>query len=106
MAGGALVGVWQARILRAVVPAAGAWVPANVLGWSAAATAVGTADALFQARVLGGAAGALVYLGLVASGGLLLGVITGRSLRRLLAGPKDCWPQAAAGSCSLRGPEA
>ena len=83
IAGGTLASIWQARILRTAVSGAAAWIPASVLGWSAAAAAVGTADVLFQARMLGGAAGALVYLGLVVSGGLLLGVITGVSLRTL-----------------------
>ena len=85
--GGALAGIWQTRILRSHATDAWMWIPANVLGWSAAAAAVAMADGLFQARVLGGAAGALVYLGLVVSGGVLLGVVTGVSLRKLFADP-------------------
>jgi peptidoglycan/LPS O-acetylase OafA/YrhL len=90
IAGGALAGIWQARILRAHVTDAWIWIPASILGWSAAAAAVAMADGLFQSRTLGGALGALVYLGLVVSGGLLLGVITGVSLRKLFERrPKD-----------------
>jgi hypothetical protein len=82
--GGIVLGIWQALILGGRVPGAWTWVPASVLGWGAAAGGIGVADALFRARALGGASGALTYLGLVSCGGLLLGIITGVALVRLL----------------------
>ena len=53
VAGGALVGTWQALILRARVPGAWTWVSANVLGW---VTAPAVARAIAENPVLAGAA--------------------------------------------------
>jgi hypothetical protein len=74
--GGALVGLWQAFLLRSVLRRVGLWIAVSTVGWSLAAAAAGAADTLYRAHTIVGLAGALSYLGLIAVGGLLLGVIT------------------------------
>ncbi len=82
--GGLLVGALQASLLRPHLDRALAWAPSCALAWLAAAGTTAAADALFTARPLAGIAGALAYLGLVASGGLVLGLVGGLGLRALL----------------------
>ena len=74
---GLIVGVSQALLLRPRFTPAAAWVAATVLGWSLASGSVALADRLVRFKTLRGIPGALAYLGLVASGGLVLAVITG-----------------------------
>ncbi len=82
--GGLLIGIWQAVILRSHVRKAGLWIIASVIGWMLAAGTAALADSLPRTHVLRGIWGALAYLGLVAAGGLVLGIITGLSLEWLL----------------------
>lgn len=80
---GLIVGVWQARLLRARFEQTEWWIAGSVLGWSLAAGLVGLADAMFRARSIRGIWGALLYLGCLAGGGLILGLVTGLALTRL-----------------------
>jgi hypothetical protein len=75
--GGLIAGGWQVIILREHVRKAWPWVAASVLGWSLAAATSSVADALSRGRALRGLGGAAVYLGVVAAGGLVLGLVTG-----------------------------
>ncbi len=82
--GGLVVGVWQAALLSPSIGRASSWVVANVLGWVLASGSVAVADFLVKATAISGISGAIVYLCLVASGGVFLAVITGFVLVRLL----------------------
>ena len=75
--GGLIVGGWQSVILRARFRNTHWWVVASVLGWTLAAGTSSAADFLSRSHSLRGLAGALAYLGIVASGGLVLGLVTG-----------------------------
>lgn len=81
-AAGLVAGVWQARLLRQRFDGAWAWVGASVAGWVLAAGAVAIADLPQRGRSLRGILGALAFLGTVAVGGLLLGLVTGIALAR------------------------
>jgi hypothetical protein len=76
-AGGLIVGGWQAIILRARFRKTLWWVVASALGWTLAAGTSAFADSLSRSHALRGLSGALAYLGVVASGGLVLGLVTG-----------------------------
>jgi hypothetical protein len=82
--GGLVVGAWQALVLRLRVHNAGWWVVGSVVGWTLASGAVAAADHLTRSHSVRGVWGALVYLSVVASVGLVLGVVTGISLVWLL----------------------
>ena len=82
--GGLVVGVWQAALLSPSVGRADPWVAASVLGWVLASGSVALADDVVRAKDITGIPGALAYLCLVASGGVLLAVSTGVVLVRLL----------------------
>jgi hypothetical protein len=82
--GGCFVGVWQAFILRQRVHGAQWWAVASALGWTLAGGMAAVADGLTRGQQFRGLGGALAYLGLVASGGLVLGMITGVALTRML----------------------
>ena len=82
--GGLLAGIWQALILRRRFSRTGSWVVASALGWSFAAGAVAASDFLFTARVLEGILGAVIYLGCIACGGLVLGLPTGACIAWML----------------------
>lgn len=84
MVGGLVVGVWQARLLRPVVRGRAAWVVASTMGWTLAAGMVAVADATARAGQLQGLFGALVFLGMVALGGVVLGLVTGATLSRMV----------------------
>ena len=81
--GGLLVSLWQARLLRARFVNAASWVPASFIGWTLTAVSAGLSDYLTRSRAVPGLAGALLFLGLVAIGGPLLGWASGLALRRL-----------------------
>jgi hypothetical protein len=83
-AAGVIVGAWQAILLRPYSDRAWMWVVANVIGWTLAALTVYAADSQFRAPNVGGLVGALLYLGTIAAGGLLLGLVTGVALTRVL----------------------
>lgn len=76
-AGGLIAGGWQAIILRARFRKTLLWVVASALGWTLAAATSAVADPVSRLPALRGLWGALVYLGIVAAGGLVLGLVTG-----------------------------
>jgi hypothetical protein len=78
--GGLIVGIWQAFLLRPRLRNTSWWVAASVAGWSLAAGAAFIADSLQHSKSLRGLWGAFVYLGIIAVGGLILGLVTGASL--------------------------
>ncbi len=75
--GGLIAGGWQALILRPHFRRAGSWVVASGLGWTLAAGTASVADSLSRSHSIRGLWGAVAYLGIVAAGGLILGVVTG-----------------------------
>lgn len=82
--GGLTVGVWQALLLRSRFRGTGLWVAASVLGWMLAGGTSAAADVLSRSQSLRGIWGALAFLGIVAVGGLILGLVTGAALVRLV----------------------
>lgn len=93
--GGLIAGIWQARLLRRWFGRAGWWVVASVLGWSLAAGLGALADGLSRAYAFRGVWGALAYLGIIAAGGLILGVLTGLALAGLVREPAATQSAAA-----------
>lgn len=81
--GGLIVGAWQARLLRPYFRGTGSWVAASAVGWSLSAGAAALADSGRVSQSVRGIAGALLFLGIVAFGGLVLGLVTGVALARL-----------------------
>jgi hypothetical protein len=81
--GGLLVGAWQARLLRPHFRRTGSWTAASAVGWFLAAGAAALADAGRVSQSIRGIAGALLFLAIVAFGGLVLGLVTGAALARL-----------------------
>lgn len=81
--GGLIVGVWQARPLRPRFRGTTSWVAASAVGWSLSAGPAALADSGRISQSVRGIAGALLFLGIVAFGGLLLGLVTGAALARL-----------------------
>lgn len=75
--GGLIAGGWQALILRKRFRKTLWWVVASALGWTLAAGTSAVADPLSRFPALRGIWGAFVYLGVVAAGGLILGLVTG-----------------------------
>lgn len=78
--GGLIVGSWQALILRSRFRKAGWWIVASLLGWTLAAGTSSVADSLPRRYAIRGIGGALLYLGIVFAGGLILGLVTGPCL--------------------------
>jgi hypothetical protein len=78
--GGLIIGTWQALILRSRFRQTGWWIVASILGWTLAAGTSAIADSLPRTHAIRGIWGAVVYLGLVAVGGLILGIVTGLCL--------------------------
>jgi hypothetical protein len=85
--GGIVAGFRQAYLLRAHKLRSEWWILISGVGWMLAALSSGAADALGRAHFIRGLAGAIVYLGLTAAGGLVLGATTGVVLVRLLRAP-------------------
>lgn len=85
--GGLIAGIWQALLLRRWFGRAGWWVVASLLGWSLAAGLGELADGMSRAYSFRGIWGALAYLGIIAAGGLILGVVTGMALAGLVREP-------------------
>ena len=77
---GLIAGGWQAILLRPHLAWSGWWIPASVLGWTAAAGTTALADSLTRSHAIRGLPGAALYLALVALGGLVLGGISGPTL--------------------------
>jgi hypothetical protein len=83
-AGGIAAGLWQACLLRPRATRAGWWILISAFGWALAALVAGSADTMTRGHAVRGIAGALLYLAIVAIGGLVLGASTGMGLVRLL----------------------
>jgi hypothetical protein len=81
--GGLLIGIWQALILRSRLRQSGWWIVASVLGWTLAAGMPALADSP-RLHAIRGIWGALAYLGIIAAGGLILGIVTGLCLAWLV----------------------
>jgi hypothetical protein len=81
--GGLIVGAWQASILKTRLPGAPSWLVASAVGWTLAAAAALMADSP-QLHAIRGLAGALAYLGTIAVGGVILGLVTGAALAWML----------------------
>lgn len=81
VAGGLIAGVLQAHLLRRLTRRAALWIPASLLGWAAGAATVAVP---WQSMPLPGIAGALLYVAILLSGGVLLGLVTGVALTSLL----------------------
>ena len=81
--GGLIVGIWQALILRSRLRQTGWWIVASALGWALAGGTSAMADSP-RAHAIRGIWGAVVYLGIIAAGGLILGLVTGLCLAWLL----------------------
>jgi hypothetical protein len=86
--GGIIAGVWQALILRPHFRSAGWWAPATAAGWTIAARTAYVADSWTRSHSIRGFKGLFVYLGIVAAGGLILGLITGFCLAWMTGGRK------------------
>ena len=78
---GLSIGILQSRLLPASAVTSGRWIVANAIGWTVAAAAVAWADTFTRTLGIRGVAGALIYLGVVASGGVALGLTTGFAMR-------------------------
>jgi hypothetical protein len=81
--GGLIIGTWQALILRSRLRKPGWWIVASALGWTLAAGTSAIADSP-RARAIRGIWGAVAYLGIIAAGGLILGLVTGLCLAWLV----------------------
>jgi hypothetical protein len=80
--GGLFVGLLQWRVLRLDAGRAAGWIGASVVGW-----ALGGSTVVVNEKVLSktpGVVGALIYLGVIVTGGILLGATTGLVLPRVL----------------------
>lgn len=78
--GGLIVGIWQAFILHGRFFRAGWWVVGSVVGWTLASGTAALADSITRSQSIRGLLGAFIYLGVVASGGLALGIVTGAAM--------------------------
>ncbi|HEX8287543.1 MAG TPA: hypothetical protein VF556_06105 [Pyrinomonadaceae bacterium] len=81
--GGLIAGVWQAFILSSQVHKIFLWTAASAVGWFFAAVTSSLADSLPRLHTIRGIWGALLYLGIVAAGGLIPGAVTGICLARM-----------------------
>lgn len=79
--GGILTGLLQWRLLRPISPAAALWVPAACVGWSLAASTAFINDRLLPR--IPGIVGALLYIGVIMVGGIVLGMVTDIALKRI-----------------------
>ncbi len=81
---GVTAGASQAYVLRPHPVSAPLWILTSALGWTAGSLMVAAADSLGNIPGLRGLGGALLYLALVAMGGVFLGLATSVPLRRLV----------------------
>ena len=84
--GGVIAGGLQALILNARFRRTWLWVVGSALGWTCAALAALVADSPQRYFSLRGIWGALVFLAVVAGGGLCLGLVTGLCLAWIASG--------------------
>jgi hypothetical protein len=82
-AGGLVAGFWQSRILRARFDRTYWWIVASSIGWSLAGATSWLADRFFQTKAVTGLIGGLGFLGIIASGGVILGAVTSIALTRM-----------------------
>jgi hypothetical protein len=82
---GIAAGGAQASLLRPLPIRAAPWILASGAGWAGGAFLVATADSLGDIPGLRGIEGAILYLTLVAMGGIVLGATTSVPLRRVSA---------------------
>jgi hypothetical protein len=80
--GGLVAGMWQELLLLPHFPRLRYWVTASTLGWSVGGLLAALADFMPRRPPFLGIVGLVVYLGIVAVGGLVLGAITGVVLAR------------------------
>lgn len=83
--GGLVVALLQWRVLQLDAGRAATWVVASVVGWS-----LGGSTVVLNDRVLPktpGILGALIYIGVILTGGILLGATTGLVLPRIFGTP-------------------
>ena len=80
---GVTVGLAQARLLKPHGIESLPWVLASFAGWTCAALTSALADSMTRWSTIRGLPGALLYLGLVGLGGILLGLVTSVPLRKL-----------------------
>jgi hypothetical protein len=88
IAAGLTAGTLQARLLKPHGLAPLSWIGASALGWTAASLMASFADSLTRWSSVRGVAGAVLYLGLVGAGGVLLGAATSIPLRTLARGTR------------------
>ena len=81
---GVTAGAGQAYVLRPHPISAPLWILTSALGWTAGSLMVAAADSLGNIPGLRGLGGALLYLALVAMGGVFVGLATSLPLRRLV----------------------
>ena len=81
--GGLLASLLQLRAWPGLRPRALGWIAASTAGWWLACSSVALADLLSHRLHWAGLPGALAYLGIACSGGLLLGLATAAMLPRL-----------------------
>lgn len=77
---GLIAGVWQARILAPTTRGTSWWILSSVIGFMLAAGMTAIADWLPRSQAIRGLWGALIFLGIIAGGGLVLGLVTGFTL--------------------------
>lgn len=82
--GGLAVGGWQSALLSRRFLRTWLWLIGSAVGYALAAACATLADVLSRTHALRGPLGALVYLGTIAAGGPILGLVTGVPLRRLV----------------------
>jgi len=81
--GGVVAGVWQSRLLAAHFASTRFWILASGIGWAVAGFVSSRADTLLRAMDIRGIPGALLYLTMVAAGGLAVGGATAIALSRM-----------------------
>lgn len=80
--GGLVVGGWQAWLLRRHARAPWSWIAVSVIGWALAGSTVAFNER-FLPRIPG-LTGALLYVAVILTGGIALGVVGGLALDRIL----------------------
>jgi hypothetical protein len=78
--GGFLVGLAQSLLLRSQFAGTWKWIVMSTIGWGLGGATSAVADKMLRAHAVRGLTGALAYLGIIAGGGLILGVATSISL--------------------------
>lgn len=81
--GGIAAGAAQASVLRPLPIRVAPWILTSAAGWAGGASLIAAADSLGDIPGLRGIEGAILYLALVAMGGIVLGAATSVPLRQL-----------------------